>query len=114
MMGSGCLYTYEASRKVRSRCFIRMSCILGGPRATPDPSEAMEASRLKKYEAGDLSATTPRGPRSGCSGTGTARAILLKPSRASRPGAYRQVRALLWGVLIKGNPVRGAFPTSWV
>ena len=59
-MGSGCLY--EASRKVRSRCFIRMSCILGGPRATTDPSEAMEASRLKKYEVGDLLATTPRGP----------------------------------------------------
>ena len=90
-----------------------MSCILGGPRATPDPSEAMEASRLKKYEAGDLSATTPRGPRSGCSGTGTARAILLKPSRAAA-GAYRQARAPHWDVLIKGNPVRGAFPTRWV
>ena len=91
-----------------------MSCILGGLRATMDPLEATKASRLKKSGVGGLSATTSRGPCSGCSGTGTARAISLKPSRPSRLGAYRQTRALLWDVLIKGNPVRGPFPTRWV
>lgn len=90
-----------------------MSCILGGPRATIDPLEVTDASQLKKYKVGDLSATMPRGPCSDCSGTGTARAVLLKPSRPSGPGAYRQARAPPWDVPIKGNPVRGALLTRW-
>ena len=78
-----------------------MSCILGGPRATPDPAGAMEASQLKKYEAGDLSATTPRGPRSGCCGTGTTLVVLDISELPMGPPASGQTGACIWQIPIK-------------